>query len=213
MHAMKSETLQTYSSYSRSAIRALINIVRGLPKGVVVGAHTYGYQFNTFMRFSESGDIVVGKYCSIGPGVKILTGGEHRTDRVSTFPFRTRITMADGVNHDATSKGPTTIGNDVWIGTDALILSGVRIGDGAVVGARSVVASDVPPYSIVAGNPARIIRLRFPEDRIRLLQAIAWWNWSDEEIAANVESFYSDADTFITISKTRHQVNGERRDL
>ena len=127
----------------------------------------------------------IGRFTAIGPGVQFLMpGGNHPTVGPSTFPF----TMFGGTWTDATLEtfrslpqaGDTTIGNDVWIGREALILPGVTIGDGAVIGARSVVTSDVPPYAIAAGNPARLIRRRFDEDQIDSLLRSQWWNWAVE---------------------------------
>ncbi|MBU1158563.1 MAG: CatB-related O-acetyltransferase [Candidatus Thermoplasmatota archaeon] len=142
--------------------------------------------------------IVVGNFCSISVGVRMLGGGEHPLNMVSTYPLRTLLMRADGNNYDVKSKGPTSIGNDVWIGVDALILSGVSVGNGAVIGAGSVVTANVPPYAIVVGNPARIIGYRFSEDRIEKLLKIEWWNWSDEAIKAADAEFYSDVDEFIS---------------
>jgi acetyltransferase-like isoleucine patch superfamily enzyme len=175
----------------------------GIPPNVTIGAHTYGYYSDTFLwrrtflQWGESDQIVVGKFCSFGPGVKILGGGEHRKDLVSTFPFRARLSGESHGFSDATSKGPTIIGNDVWFGLDAVVLSGVRIGDGAVIGARSVVSSDVSPYSVVAGNPARVVKFRFTDSQISKMIKIAWWNWDDETIISRLADFYADVDSFI----------------
>jgi acetyltransferase-like isoleucine patch superfamily enzyme len=139
----------------------------------------------------------LGKFCSIGNGVKILCGGEHRTDTVSTYPLRTLLTIADGDNYDATTKGPTMIGNDVWIGAGALILSGVKVGDGAVIGSGSVVASDIPPYAVAYGNPAKVKRSRFSSSQIEKLLRIAWWDWDDDTIKARESDFYGNIEIFL----------------
>ena len=118
-------------------------------------------------------------------------------DTISSYPLRTLLIDGDKRNTDATSKGITTIGNDVWIGMDVMVLSGVKIGDGAVIGARSVIASDVPPYSVVAGGPAQILRYRFSNEQIKKLLEIAWWNWPTPKIIENMTYFYSDIDTFL----------------
>ena len=126
--------------------------------------------------------MTVGAFCSIAEGVKVFLGGEHRTDWVTTFPFNVLWQDASGIPGHPKSKGDVVIGNDVWVGTEALILSGVTIGDGAVVGARAVVAKDVPPYAIAAGNPASVVRKRFDEDTIAALLRIRWWDWEDTRL-------------------------------
>jgi hypothetical protein len=120
--------------------------------------------------------------------VRVFLGGEHRYDWVSTYPFRIRFEL-EGAYEDGlpASKGDVTIGNDVWIGAHATILSGVTIGDGAVVGAGAVVAKDVPPFGIVVGNPARLLRYRFSDEQRAALLRIRWWEWPDEKVMASVE--------------------------
>jgi acetyltransferase-like isoleucine patch superfamily enzyme len=113
-----------------------------------------------------------------------MLGGNHRVDWVTTYPFNVLFPEGRSFKGHPHSKGDVIVGHDVWIGTDALILSGVKIGNGAVVGARSVVARSVAPYAVVAGNPARVVRLRFPEEQIRELERIAWWDWPIEKIQA-----------------------------
>jgi virginiamycin A acetyltransferase len=99
-------------------------------------------------------------------------------------------------------KGDTLVGNDVWIGYESIIMPGVTIGDGAIIAAKSVVVNDVPPYSIVGGNPAKIIKLRFTAETIKTLQEIAWWNWDINKISANLEYITSaDLDTLLTIAR------------
>ncbi|MFI5343702.1 MAG: CatB-related O-acetyltransferase [Chlamydiales bacterium] len=144
------------------------------------------------VSWGEDAKVKIGKYCSIASGTTILLGGEHRTDWVTTYPFSDLWpTVAGHIKGHPKTKGDVIIGNDVWIGMGALILSGVTIGDGAVVGAHAVVAKNVPPYSIVAGNPAKIIKYRFDEDTIKKLIAIAWWDWPDEKIASAMEFLLS----------------------
>ena len=124
----------------------------------------------------------IGSFCSIASGVIILLGGEHRADWITTFPFSILWDGARGVKGHPKSKGDVIIGNDVWIGLEAVIMSGVKIGDGAVVGARSVVTRDVPPYSVAAGNPARVIMKRFDDETIERLLRIKWWTWDEKRI-------------------------------
>ena len=152
---------------------------------VSVGRFTYGTP--AFRMWAEGERIEIGAFCSIADGVTIFGGGEHNTGWVTTFPLRIAL-GEEGAGRDGhpASKGPTRIGNDVWIGDGATILSGVTIGDGAVIGARAVVAADVAPYRIVAGNPAREVRARFAPDVVAALLRIRWWDWPLERIRAQV---------------------------
>jgi acetyltransferase-like isoleucine patch superfamily enzyme len=197
--------------------RKIINAVRRrvpftswrplLPPGVVIGRHTYGpVDFDaTFPMYTEGARTVVGAFCSISPGCRILGGGEHVIDRASTFPLNARLFDPAGrTGLDATDTGPTVIGNDVYIGVGAIVLSGVSIGDGAVVGAGAVVAKSVPPYAVVVGNPARIMRYRF-DDKVRArLLALRWWDWDDEEIRASLPWFMDDIESFLDEMERLH---------
>jgi len=124
----------------------------------------------------------IGSFCSLARKVTIFLGGDHRIDWVTTYPFMHFRESARHVEGHPRTKGDVVIGNDVWIGYGATILSGVRIGNGAVVGACSVVTRDVPAYGIVAGNPAKLLRHRFSEETIRLLEQLAWWDWPDADL-------------------------------
>jgi acetyltransferase-like isoleucine patch superfamily enzyme len=152
---------------------------------VSVGRFTYGNP--QFMLWGDAERITIGSFCSIAAEVVIFGGGEHRADWVTTFPMRIAFgdPLADKDGHPA-SKGQTKIGSDVWIGFRAMLLSGVTIGDGAVVGAGAVVAADVPPYAIVAGNPAKVIRYRFEPNVIQKLLELRWWEWDINKIKANI---------------------------
>lgn len=145
-----------------------------------VGDWTYGAP--AIIDFGDGGFLKVGSFCSIAGDVAILLGGEHRLDWVTTYPFNTVCPEAQPFQGHPRSKGPVVIGNDVWIGHAATILSGVTIGDGAVVAARSVVVKSVPPYGIVGGNPARLLRYRFSEDQIAALLEIRWWDLAIEKV-------------------------------
>jgi acetyltransferase-like isoleucine patch superfamily enzyme len=125
----------------------------------------------------------IGRYCSIHETVTLVTGSEHPTDAVSTFLFYWKLGV--GTPEKIGNRGPITIGNDVWIARDALILSGVTIGDGAVIAARAVVTKDVAPYEIVGGSPARHIRWRFDTDIREALLEIAWWEWPVADVIAH----------------------------
>jgi len=152
--------------------------------GFAIGAHSYG---RPKVRFSESGaKLAIGRFCSIADKVEILLGGNHRTDWASTFPFAAFPEVwpqARGIEDYHATRGDVTIGSDVWLGSGAMILSGVTIGHGAVVAAQAVVTRDVPPYAIVGGNPARVLRLRFDEATVAALLETAWWNLPDERIS------------------------------
>ena len=133
----------------------------------------------------------IGKFCSIACGAKFLfNSANHSMESLSTYPFPLffeewgldRNDVADSWDN----KGDIIIGNDVWIGYEAVILSGVTIGDGAIIGARAVVTRDVPPYTIVGGVPAKAIKKRFSEATIAFLLRLQWWNWSKEKIAENI---------------------------
>jgi len=140
-----------------------------------IGCHTYGRPTVHVYKGSES-RVIIGNFCSISPGVVMITGGIHCMNWVSSFPFRIRWKM-DGAFQDGMpyTKGDIIIGSDVWIGTDAMILSGVTIGDGAIIASRSVVTENIPPYAIVAGISAKIIRFRFNQDAVEQLLRIKWW--------------------------------------
>ena len=145
-----------------------------------IGKYTYGDLH--IYDWGEGKSLKIGAFCSIANGVKIFLGGEHRIDWVTTFPFNVLWKVASGFKGHPNSKGDVIIGNDVWVGAEALILSGVTIGDGAVIGARAVVTKDVPPYAIVVGAPASVVRSRFDGQTIESLLRIHWWDWDDQRI-------------------------------
>ncbi|MDM7998661.1 MAG: CatB-related O-acetyltransferase [Dehalococcoidia bacterium] len=194
-----SVTLNPVSKYRRRPpasrrIRYLKDVMKR--SDVEVGEYTYGdltvYTWAGFVHSDSWARVRIGKFCSIAPCV-IQLRGDHRMDYVSTYPFKAFLDdwpTAEEIewgDAEAVNPGDVVIGNDVWIGNNATILGGVRIGDGAVVGTNSVVASDVEPYAIVAGNPARVIRKRFDDETIRKLLEIRWWDWPHDKIAANLQ--------------------------
>lgn len=168
---------------------------------IIVGDYTYyddpedseAFERNVLYHFPFIGDrLIIGKFCAIARGAKfIMNGANHQMTGFSTYPF---YIFGGGWEGAAPApgelpyKGDTIIGNDVWIGYDALLMPGVRIGNGAIISARSVVTSDVPPYAIVGGNPARIIRHRFPDHIVNALEQIAWWDWPIEKISENLRA-------------------------
>lgn len=150
------------------------------------GDHSYGIENMIVREWGEGARLTIGKYCSIARGVLVLLGGNHRPDWVTTFPFgHTGPFPVPVAGHPATN-GDVNIGNDVWIGTNATIMSGVTVCDGSVVDANAHVVKDVSPYSIVGGNPARHIKFRFEDEIVRELLDIKWWDWNDRTVADNV---------------------------
>lgn len=133
--------------------------------------------------------LIIGKFCAIATGIKfIMSGANHKLDGFSTYPFFIfKRGWEEGFDFASLPyKGDTVVGNDVWIGYGATIMPGINIGNGAIIGSMAVVTKDVPPYAIVGGNPAKIIRTRFDEATIEELQAIRWWDWSIEKISQNI---------------------------
>lgn len=148
----------------------------------------------------DSSRLIVGNYSSLAGGSVIMLGGYHGTDRVTTYPHRLMMGLP-GAGEDGIPevRGDTRIGSDVWIGTESVIMSGVTIGDGAVVALGAVVMRDVPPFAVVAGNPARPVRWRFAEPQREALLAIRWWDWSRERVIEAVPLLAgTDVDAFIS---------------
>ena len=159
---------------------------------VIVGDFTYiaDCEFESHIKYLyewNDDKLIIGKFCQIAEGVEfIMNGANHQMNSASTFPFYTLEgwDMQPPDTADLPIKGDTVIGNDVWIGRNAVILPGVHIGDGAIIGANSVVGSDVKPYTIEVGNPAKFLRKRFDDELTELLISFKWWNKSIEEINA-----------------------------
>jgi virginiamycin A acetyltransferase len=167
---------------------------------ITIGDYTYyddpedseNFERNVLYHFPFIGDrLIIGKFCALARGIKfIMNGANHKLDGFSTYPFYifgNGWETATPEPGDLPYKGDTVIGNDVWIGYEAVLMPGVTVGDGAIVAAKSVVVSDVPPYAIVGGNPARLIRQRFGNDLVEALLAIAWWDWDIGKITRNLD--------------------------
>lgn len=182
---------------------------------IIVGDYTYyddpedseNFERNVLYHYSFSKDkLIIGKFCALARNLKfIMNGANHQISGFSTYPFYIfgngweKVTPQD---HELPFKGDTLVGNDVWIGYESIIMPGVTIGDGAIIAAKSVVVNNVLPYSIVGGNPAKIIKQRFTTETIKTLQEIAWWNWDINKISANLEYITSaDIDTLLTIAR------------
>ena len=166
---------------------------------IIIGDYTYyddpenseNFERNVLYHYPFIGDrLIIGKFCALARGVKfIMNGANHKMSGISTYPFSIfgngweKVMPQAG---DLPYKGDTVVGNDVWIGYEALIMPGVKIGNGAIIATRSVVTADVPPYTVVGGNPAKPIKERFSRETVAELEAIAWWDWPVEKISAHL---------------------------
>ncbi|MEP1061116.1 Vat family streptogramin A O-acetyltransferase [Stenomitos frigidus AS-A4] len=168
---------------------------------IIIGDYTYyddpedseDFERNVLYHFPFIGDqLIIGKFCALARGVTfIMNGANHKLDGFSTYPFQifgNGWEKATPQPEALPYKGNTIIGNDVWLGYETVIMPGVQVRDGAIVAAKSVVVSDVPPYTIFGGNPAKCIRQRFDDQVIRSLLEIAWWHWDIEKITRNLET-------------------------
>ena len=171
---------------------------------IIVGEYTYYDDINGAENFESHvthhydfiGDkLIIGKFCAIAKGIEfIMNGANHRINSITTYPFNI---MGNGWEKSVPSmtdlklKGDTIVGNDVWIGQNVTVMPAVHIGDGAIIGANSVVAKDIPPYSVAVGNPCEVKRKRFDEDLIEYLLQIKWWDWNSEKIFKNMEALCS----------------------
>lgn len=168
---------------------------------IIVGEYTYyddpenSEDFERYVthHYEFIGDkLIIGKFCAIAKGVEfIMNGANHRMNSISTYPFNI---MDSGWEKSTPTldelplKGDTVVGNDVWIGQNVTVMPGVHIGDGAIIGAYSVVASDVPPYCVAVGNPCKVIKKRFDDSLIEYLLNLKWWDWDAEKIFKNLEA-------------------------
>ena len=160
------------------------SLVMTLADGSYIGSCTLE------LRDSNKPHLMVGRFCSLAGELTFIVGRNHAYDIVSTYPFHAPDFGFIEIDTIDRNKFQIVIGNDVWIGSGATVMGGVRIGNGAVIGAKAVVAKDVPPYAIVGGNPARVIKYRHPADVIAKLQTIRWWNWNEDKIRAEIADFY-----------------------
>jgi virginiamycin A acetyltransferase len=176
----------------------LKNIIKN--PNIIVGDYTYyddfedvhNFEKNVKYHFDFTGDqLIIGKFCMIASDVKfIMNGANHLSNAISTYPFAVFGNGWESAMEGKTypNKGNIEIGNDVWIGYNATIMAGVKIGDGAIIATNSTVVSDVEPYTIVGGNPAREIKKRFSPEIVERLLKLQWWNWDIEKITKNVQN-------------------------
>lgn len=167
---------------------------------IIVGDYTYyddfedvhNFEKNVKYHFDFTGDqLIIGKFCMIASDVKfIMNGANHLSNAISTYPFAVFGNGWENAMEGKAypNKGNIEIGNDVWIGYNATIMAGVKIGDGAIIATNATVVSDVKPYTIVGGNPAREIKKRFSSEIIERLLKLQWWNWDIEKITKNVQN-------------------------
>lgn len=171
---------------------------------IEIGDYTYyddledseNFERNVLYHFPFIGDrLIIGKFCALATGIKfIMNGANHKLLGFSTYPFQIFGNGWEKVMpqpEELPYKGDTVIGNDVWIGYDTLIMPGVKVGDGAIIAARSVVVNDVAPYTIYGGNPAKLIRQRFDAETIAALLEVAWWHWDIDKITRNLDKIVS----------------------
>lgn len=201
-------TISEKKSYPRTGDNQTVylnNVVTD--SNIIVGRYTMYNDFvndpknfqknNVLYHYPINNDkLIIGNFCSIACGAKfIFTSANHTLKSLSTYPFplffeEWNLDKAN-VTDSWDNKGDIVIGNDVWIGYEAIIMSGVTIGDGAIIGTRAVVSKDVPPYTIVGGIPAKPIRKRFSDEIVSSLLEIKWWEWSNERIRANISAIQS----------------------
>jgi virginiamycin A acetyltransferase len=195
-----------------STVRRLFNrVYLDEAKWVNAGLNTY-HNGALVWRYADRESLTIGKYCAIAFGVQFICGaGQHNYRSIANFSLVSRLYDKDEIvtigtvsksgkqwnEIHAVSNGPIIVENDVWIGLNAIILSGVTIHDGAVVLPGSVVTHDVPPYAIVGGIPAQIVKYRFDENTITQLLKIAWWNWPEAKIKAHISEFHADVADFV----------------
>ena len=191
--------------YPNENIKQIVYIKNVITRqNIEVGEYTYyddidgaeSFEDNVTHHYEFIGDkLIIGKFCAIARGIEfVMNGANHRMNSVTTYPFNI---MGGGWEKHTPSlnelplKGDTVVGNDVWIGQNVTVMPGVHIGDGAIIGANSVVTKDIPPYTISAGNPCRVKKKRFDDKVIEHLLKIKWWNWNIDKIFDNMDALCS----------------------
>jgi len=184
--------LIVFARYLRGSVKKVINKIdnKRLVKLGVLEINDYSYGKINALYWDTKTKLNIGKFVSIADGVTFILGGNHRIDWITTYPFpifASELGFDVDIEGHPSTKGDITIGHDVWIGQNATILSGVKVGNGVVIGAASVVAKDIPNYAICVGNPSRVIGYRFDQETISQLEEIAWWDWDKEKIRNSIE--------------------------
>lgn len=191
--------------YPNENIKQIVYIKNVITRqNIEVGEYTYyddidgaeSFEDHVTHHYEFIGDkLIIGKFCAIARGIEfVMNGANHRMNSVTTYPFNI---MGGGWEKHTPSlnelplKGDTVVGNDVWIGQNVTVMPGVHIGDGAIIGANSVVTKDIPPYTISAGNPCRVKKKRFDDKVIEHLLKIKWWNWNTDKIFDNMDALCS----------------------
>jgi virginiamycin A acetyltransferase len=188
------DTLYPIEGVTRTCF--LKNIIKS-PQ-IIVGDYTYyddpediyNFEKNVLYLFEFMRDkLIIGKFCQIATGVRfIMNGANHAMDGISTYPFKVFGKAWSEVPMNVVSKGDTVIGNDVWLGNSVTIMQGIKIGNGAIIGTNALVTKDVEPFTIVGGNPAKVIRKRYDDKTITFLQQLAWWDWPIEKITQHLDA-------------------------
>ncbi|NFN93302.1 Vat family streptogramin A O-acetyltransferase [Clostridium botulinum] len=186
-----------YPNENIKSVCFIKNVIKN--PNIQVGEYTYYSDINGAENFKNHvthhydfiGDkLIIGKFCAIAQGIEfVMNGANHRMNSVTTYPFNmigNGWEKATSTLNDLPLKGDTVIGNDVWIGQNVTVMPGVHIGDGAIIGANSVVTKDISPYHIAGGNPCKTIKKRFNDELIEYLLVLKWWDWSEEKIANNL---------------------------
>lgn len=179
------------------------------------GAFSYGKPLIMGADGTPETKVSIGRFCSIGDGVRIMLRVNHPTDAPTTYPLASILGLGDT---PVKCRGPVRIGHDVWIGQDALIFGGVTLGNGTIVGARAVVTRDVPPYGIAVGNPARVVRKRFGDSVIKQLEATRWWDWPEHLLRQHagllsrgpIDEFLRVAAQLRTTTPPQHDADADR---
>jgi len=186
------------TNFFQSPFRGMLLTEQITNPNIVAGRYSYysgyyhGHSFDDCARYlmpdrTDVDRLIIGSFCSIGSGAAFIMAGNqgHRHDWVSTFPFHymPEVPSFAGAENGYRPAGDTVIGNDVWIGSEAIVMPGIEIGDGALIGTRAVVTRNVEPYTIVGGNPGKPIRRRFADADVAMLLEMRWWDWTDAELA------------------------------